>query len=47
MKYIENRYTQPNENGVIGLTFEPVKEPMKEVPPEEDTPPEEGKTKKK
>ncbi len=38
MEYIEKRYTQPNEDGVIGLVFEPV----------EDTaePPAEGPTAK-
>ncbi len=37
MKYIEKRYTEPNENGVIGLVFLPVEEPEapKEQPAEE------------
>ncbi len=31
MKYIEERYTQPNEDGVIGLVFIPTEEPTEEM----------------
>ncbi len=34
MEYIEKRYTEPNEDGVIGLVFEPV-EKAEEQPVEE------------
>lgn len=36
MEYIEKRYTEPNEDGVIGLVFEPV-EKEEEQPAEETT----------
>ena len=42
MEYIEYRYTQPSENGVIGLVFEPKETPAQE--PEQEKPePEKGK----
>lgn len=37
MEYIEKRYTQPNEDGVIGLVFEPVDAPETEPETEPET----------
>lgn len=38
MEYIEKRYTQPNEDGVIGLVFEPKEEPREPQETEQEMP---------
>ncbi len=45
MEYIEKRYTEPNEDGVIGLVFEPVEDTAE--PPAEETTEKTTATKKK
>ncbi len=47
MEYIEKRYTEPNEDGVIGLVFEPVEQEPQPPAAESEEKPAASKKEKK